>query len=105
MSPQPISAPPSIEILPSPTEKSRATGNADIEFEAHQLSEWTLEELESEVVVSVSSSPSNESPSKNSIIVDSPEPSILDSSVIISTGHGGVPHQASAESSAHHYPK
>ena len=81
---QPVSAPPTIEILSSPTEGSFAMANADIEFEALQLSEWAPEELESEVI-SVSSDPSNDLPSRTRLMFDSPE--VLGSLVTISTGN------------------
>ena len=46
--------------------------NADIEFEALRLSECAPEELESEVI-SVSSDLSNDSPSRNRLMFDSPK--------------------------------
>ena len=65
--------------------------NADIEFEALQLSEWTPEELESDVI-SISSNPSNDSPSRNRLMFDSPE--VLGFLVTISIG---IHHQPSLE--------
>lgn len=84
----PFPAPPPIEILSSPTERSGGMGNADIEFEAIQLSQWEPEELEIEVV-SVASD--HDSPSRDRVIFDSPESPVRDSLVTISTGQGGGP--------------